>query len=278
MTMSDVARLQATTVTSMARPPGSHCGQRWELSPAAKSSVVSARGVPPWSDTRKMPDVSFGAKAISPDGFQLAPHPLGASASVVGVPPAIGAFLSFPPAKNPTHRPSGEKNGRRAPSVPGSARGVRIGQRAHVEPRAAAVRGDVDELPPVGSQRDRAFVDAGNVERHDRRGVREFDREVTRGRRGAGRRLEQSPGRDQQGGARESGPEPPGYGPVGRRPRRLRGHDGRLGLVEFEPRIANGAQAFARVLLEAAAQQATHVRRERCRQRVPRHIVFEHAR
>ena len=125
MTMSEVSRLQATTVTSTARPPGSHCGHRCELSPAAKSSVVRARGVPPPSDTRKTPDVSLGAKAISPDGLQLAPQPVGASARMAGVPPAIGAFFSFPSAKNPTHFPSGEKNGRRAPSVPGSARGVR---------------------------------------------------------------------------------------------------------------------------------------------------------
>jgi len=31
----------------------------------------------------------------------------------------MDTFFSFPPAQNPTHWPSGEKNGLMAPSVPG---------------------------------------------------------------------------------------------------------------------------------------------------------------
>src|SRR6267142_1469451 len=48
----------------------------------------------------------------------LRPRPFGASASVTAAPPLTEIFFSFPPAKNPTHWPSGEKKGFRAPSVP----------------------------------------------------------------------------------------------------------------------------------------------------------------
>ena len=43
-----------------------------------------------------------------------------ASHNVTGVPPDSATFLSSPPAKNATHRPSGEKNGATAFVVPGS--------------------------------------------------------------------------------------------------------------------------------------------------------------
>ena len=49
---------------------------------------------------------------------QLAPRPEGASHKEIGSPPSIRVFFSFPAAKNPTHCPSGEKNGAYAPSVP----------------------------------------------------------------------------------------------------------------------------------------------------------------
>ena len=49
---------------------------------------------------------------------QLAPRPEGGSHKEIGSPPSIRVFFSFPAAKNPTHCPSGEKNGAYAPSVP----------------------------------------------------------------------------------------------------------------------------------------------------------------
>ena len=57
-----------------------------------------------------------------PSGLQLPPRPEGTSHNVWTAPPPTGIFLSFPSAKNAIHSPSGEKNGCRAPEVPG--RGV----------------------------------------------------------------------------------------------------------------------------------------------------------
>jgi hypothetical protein len=48
---------------------------------------------------------------------QLAPLPFGASQSMTTEPPFTDTFLSLPSAKNPTHRPSGEKKGS-GPDVP----------------------------------------------------------------------------------------------------------------------------------------------------------------
>ena len=47
---------------------------------------------------------------------------MGWSASVTGGPPATAIFFKFPPAMNPTDRPSGDQNGNVAPSVPESLR------------------------------------------------------------------------------------------------------------------------------------------------------------
>jgi hypothetical protein len=49
----------------------------------------------------------------------------GPSHSVTGPPPLSDTFFSFPGTPNPTHRPSGEKNGLNAPSVPGIGVGSR---------------------------------------------------------------------------------------------------------------------------------------------------------
>ena len=51
--------------------------------------------------------------------LQLPPKGFTASPSVTAAPPLTETFFSFPPAKKPTHWPSGEKNGALAPSVPG---------------------------------------------------------------------------------------------------------------------------------------------------------------
>src|SRR5688572_2584912 len=63
-----------------------------------------------------------GAKTITLSRFQLPPRPAGASHSTVGGPPPISTFLSFPAAKNPTNRLSGDQNGKVPPSVPGISR------------------------------------------------------------------------------------------------------------------------------------------------------------
>ena len=59
---------------------------------------------------------------MRPSDSQTAPNGCAASVSAIGSPPASATFLSFPAAKKPTHRPSGEKNGAAPSSVPGSAR------------------------------------------------------------------------------------------------------------------------------------------------------------
>ena len=70
--------------------------------------------------------MSAGAKAIIPWLPQLAPRGSAASPRVTAAPPLTETFFSFPPAKNPTHWPSGEKKGSTAPSVPGMGLASRL--------------------------------------------------------------------------------------------------------------------------------------------------------
>ena len=49
---------------------------------------------------------------------QVPPRPFGESQRVTVAPPDTAIFFRFPPAKNPIHWPSGEKNGLRAPVRP----------------------------------------------------------------------------------------------------------------------------------------------------------------
>jgi hypothetical protein len=88
------------------------------------SSVVTAVSSPPPDETRQMPDETFGVKKMVSCASQL-PVPLedtpmsATSASETGSPPLRSTFFSLRSAKNPTHWPSGEKNGAKPPSVPG---------------------------------------------------------------------------------------------------------------------------------------------------------------
>jgi hypothetical protein len=63
-------------------------------------------------------ETNKGVKAIIPWLLQLAPKGFKASPRVTADPPLTEIFFSFPPAKKPTHWPSGEKKGSLAPSVP----------------------------------------------------------------------------------------------------------------------------------------------------------------
>src|SRR5580704_6231353 len=58
---------------------------------------------------------------MTPSRLHAPPPPPDESHNVMGGPPDTSIFLSFPPAKNPRKRLSGDQNGRAAPSVPGSA-------------------------------------------------------------------------------------------------------------------------------------------------------------
>src|SRR6516165_3905769 len=69
---------------------------------------------------------------ITPSRLQVAPRLFEASHRVRGGPPEISIFLSFPPAKNPRKRLSGDQNGDDAPSVAASASGANVSrERTH---------------------------------------------------------------------------------------------------------------------------------------------------
>src|ERR1700723_4266798 len=59
-----------------------------------------------------------GAKRMVPWRFHVPPRPANASASIATVPPAMSALLSFPSAKKPIRRLSGDQKGKLAPVVP----------------------------------------------------------------------------------------------------------------------------------------------------------------
>src|SRR4030095_11139748 len=68
-----------------------------------------------------------------------APKIDGASARLTGVPPLTATFFTRPSAKNPIDRPSGEKNGACAPSVPemATASSLSTGRRYSRQPPAS---------------------------------------------------------------------------------------------------------------------------------------------
>src|SRR5438045_6783515 len=67
-----------------------------------------------------MPPGESGAKMITPFS-QLPPRPNGASQIVIGPPPARRTFFNFPSAKKAIQSPSGDQNGKVAPSLPSTA-------------------------------------------------------------------------------------------------------------------------------------------------------------
>jgi hypothetical protein len=83
---------------------------------------VRISGVPPSADTRDRPDpyADRGVNTIVPSSLHVPARMSGESQSVTGAPPVTATFLSFPSAKNPSQRESGEKNRLLAPSVPDS--------------------------------------------------------------------------------------------------------------------------------------------------------------
>src|SRR5271169_5861634 len=84
-------------------------------------SLVAGAGVPPDADTFSSAEKGAGLKTMIPSRLHAPPPPPDASHNVKGGPPDASIFLSFPSAKNPTKRLSGDQNGRTAPSVPASA-------------------------------------------------------------------------------------------------------------------------------------------------------------
>src|SRR2546423_7009660 len=103
-------------VNRTASLPGRTCGQRWVTSPGLR--LVNGAGVPPAEETCDRSAAGESARTIVPLSPQLAPRRSVTSHKVTAAPPSTGIFLSLPPAANPIHWPSGEKNGELAPSVP----------------------------------------------------------------------------------------------------------------------------------------------------------------
>ena len=87
----------------------------------------STCGVPPSSETRDRPHrlSAVPPNTIVPSTPQLAPCISGASQIVTRVPSESRTFMSLSSATNPSHSPSGEKNGPWAFSAPGT--GVAMG-------------------------------------------------------------------------------------------------------------------------------------------------------
>src|ERR1043165_3571931 len=84
--------------------------------------VTRALGKPPSAGTCIRPmdcGLADGAKTIVPSDAQLAPKLLFATPQIVtGEPPGSRTFFNWRSAKNPSHCPSGEKNGVSALSIP----------------------------------------------------------------------------------------------------------------------------------------------------------------
>src|SRR5262245_34565644 len=112
--------LSPLMVKSTAWPPGNTCGQRCVVSPG--DNFVRATGGPPPSGMRANPPAPVTAMMRFPSGPQAAPREALAEAepSVIAAPPSTEVFfIEF--VMNPTHFPSGEKNGELAPRVSGNS-------------------------------------------------------------------------------------------------------------------------------------------------------------
>src|SRR5579862_6139420 len=98
--------------------PGRTCGQRCAVSPCVNS--VTGVGVPPAEEIRDKPPFAVSVRMMLPSSPQLplrlVPPPV--SQRGIAAPPSTEIFSSFPPAKNPTHCPSGEKNVANTPCGP----------------------------------------------------------------------------------------------------------------------------------------------------------------
>ena len=112
-------RGDVATVKTIERPSASHEGQSMTyLAAIDAGSCVNARRRRPDPMSPRVHPAGCPRTTIRPSAPHEPPAGAGALASVTGDPPDVAIFFSRPSAKNAIHRPSGEKNGARAPSVP----------------------------------------------------------------------------------------------------------------------------------------------------------------
>jgi hypothetical protein len=86
---------------------------------------VTGTGWPPDAETRYKPLVVSGVKTMMPSAPQEAPRGTRASQMSIGEPPSASMRLSWPWAKKPRDRLSGDQKGQDAPSVPVKAEAFR---------------------------------------------------------------------------------------------------------------------------------------------------------
>src|SRR5215208_6214195 len=91
------------------RPSGKNNGQRWLFSWRDSSRVVSCVTSPPVADTRYRGPKGVGEKTTTESRLQEPPLGSGASATVWAGPPEISVVFSFPSAKKPIERESGDQ-------------------------------------------------------------------------------------------------------------------------------------------------------------------------
>ena len=141
-------------------PSGSHSGKRWDPSWRVMSLSVNVVVPPPEKDTRRMPEGPVPARIV-PSGPHAPPRGSGTPVISNAGPPTALTLLSFPSAKNPTDKLSGDQNGRSAPSVPGIACAVPVSKRRSHSMGRAPVPAAVKTIErPSG---DRASCGAGTL-------------------------------------------------------------------------------------------------------------------
>jgi len=129
---------------------------------------------------------------MAPSAPQLPPRKTSTSQMDTDVPPARGRFRSSPPAANPIHSPSGEKNGPEAPSVSGMGVVCSDARGADVEPLLPSHR-RVHQPTPIRGEHHRRHTSL-----QERRSRTQGDHAADDSHRHGGRRRADRP--DDQGG------------------------------------------------------------------------------
>jgi len=140
------------------RPSGRNAGQRGEAaSPEFASGTIffsACDGVPPAAAMRSKGDVGLGVYKMTPFAPQVPPRDWGASARVCTAPPLASMMRSFPWAKNPRLRLSGDQKGRAG--IIRACQGLSRGRIERTHPKLRRHAGDCRhkcELGAIGRER-----------------------------------------------------------------------------------------------------------------------------